>query len=113
MNPLNISELTSYGDSSNLNSTDYITKKIKITNNSSEHIDNIKLTIDTSKLPVLSQTIIRDRGSLGFDPSIPLIELGNLSPQESLYIEYKIPSSNLSSSLLSCISISFNKLHKG
>ena len=109
MNPLTISELTGYDDFST--ATHFITKKIKITNKSPNYLQNIKLTISNSCFNILNPTIIRERGCLSFDSNTSLLELGNLSPKESLYLEYKLDSSIIVSSLLPYISITFNQIN--
>ena len=94
-NYLTISEITENLD---INKPELINKRLKITNTSTQFINNIQLIIDADKLPICEKSIIRTRGSLSLDPSIQCLELGNLAPNETAYFEYKFHSpSNLSS----------------
>ncbi|MBE6023212.1 MAG: hypothetical protein E7231_08270 [Cellulosilyticum sp.] len=95
-------------------SSHYIHGQLKITNVSSDYIQNLKLMIDDKEHMLLEQLVSRERGSLTFPPSTVCLELGNLAPNESAYFEYKC---NLSSSttisqseplsFTQCLSISY------
>lgn len=80
---------------------------IKITNTSENFIHDVRLTIQSDQLPIFEEAVIRQRGSLSFDPSIQCLELGNLAPFESAYFEYKFLSPTSTSSLCDHFSISY------
>ncbi len=83
--------------------------QIKITNTSNQFINNLKLCIDTNTLPLVEQTIIRDRGALCYSENSHMLELGNLAPDETALFEYqyKTGSEQLEHSLLSHIHFSY------
>lgn len=105
MNSLEVTKLVSqtYDPASKL-----IHEKIKITNVSSDYIHNLTLLIDDKDHALVEQLVIRNRGSLSFEPAITLLELGNLAPDESAYFDYKY-ASDKSSSFTDHISLTYNK----
>ena len=84
-----------------------VSNLLKITNTSTDFINNIKLTIDADKLPICEEVIIRQRGALSFDPTTQCLELGNLAPNETAYFEYKFISPSSLTSLSDHFLISY------
>ena len=69
-----------------------IDNEIVITNTSLHPLTNIKLTLEGQDFSILSQSLIRERGSMEFSPHQNYLEIGNLEPQESAYFEYSFSS---------------------
>ncbi|MDF2879315.1 MAG: hypothetical protein K0S30_2411 [Clostridia bacterium] len=84
-----------------------IKAQIKITNTSDSYINNLKLIIEPKEIAILEQCIIRQRGSLSFDPIVNNLEVGNLAPDESAYFEYAFKPSSSAASLLDQMHISY------
>lgn len=90
MNPLiKITEVTK-----NIPGSDHpvCLNELKITNVSSQYLNNLKLVINPDDACILEQFVRRERGSLAFAPDTTCLELGNLAPDESAYFEYKFTS---------------------
>lgn len=101
---LSIAEFTKTCDPSQ---PQLVSNLLKITNTSTNFINNIRLTIHTDKLPICEEAIIRQRGALSFDPSTQCLELGNLAPNETAYFEYKFLSPTSLTSLCDHFLISY------
>ncbi|WP_054742689.1 hypothetical protein [Cellulosilyticum ruminicola] len=81
--------------------------QIRITNTSSQFINNLTLNINASDFPFIEQTIIRKRGSLSYDKIQLTLELGNLAPNETALFEYKYPDTFTSYTLLTHLEFSY------
>ena len=94
--------------------THLVHEQIKITNISTDYINNLKLIIDDKDHALVEQLVTRERGSLSFSPTTTCLELGNLAPNESAYFEYKYtPPSNLAPlSFTEHISLTYNDSHQ-
>lgn len=88
--------------------TKLIHEQIKITNVSTDYINNLKLIIDDKDHALLEQLVTRQRGSLSFSPSTTCLELGNLAPEESAYFEYKY-NATTNTAFSSNISLTYNE----
>lgn len=90
-----------------LTATTLIKNQIKITNTSNSYINNLELHIDRKNIPILEQSIIRSRGELSFEPSITSLEVGNLAPAETAYFEYKLMTTDDTTTLSPHITLSY------
>lgn len=84
-----------------------VSKQIKITNTSTDYINDLKLIIHGHELNILAQSVTRLRGSLSFDSDTQCLNLGNLAPNETAYFEYQFLSPSNLSSLSSHFSICY------
>lgn len=80
-------EITDFSYSSD---SDCLNGGFKITNVSSDYINDLKLIIEDQEHALLEQLVTRERGSLSFPLDVACIELGNLAPNESAYFKYKL-----------------------
>ncbi|MBP3888810.1 MAG: hypothetical protein J6F30_14370 [Cellulosilyticum sp.] len=92
--------------------TGLIHERLKITNISSDYINNLKLIISDQEHALLEQQVTRERGSLSFEPTTSCLELGNLGPDESAFFEYKYSSKSLPTSFTDCISLTYGDADK-
>lgn len=67
---------------------------IRITNRTDKPLTNIKLTFEELGITISEYKIIRERGSLSYTPPLNFIELGNLFPDESAELCFKIEPSD-------------------
>ena len=88
--------------------TGLIHEQLKITNISSDYINNLKLIIEDQEHALLEQQITRERGSLSFSPTTTCLELGNLAPEESAIFEYKYNAGSLPNSFTNHISLTYS-----
>lgn len=72
------------------NRVDYIEGAIKLTNNTTEMVQNIILSFETLPQNLLECKVVRERGSLCFGATESSIPLGNLYPEEIAYLYCKI-----------------------
>lgn len=72
------------------NTNEYIEGSIKLINNSSEMLQNIKFSFETIPLNLLECKVVRERGALCFSAPEADIELGNLYPEEIAYLYCKV-----------------------
>lgn len=61
---------------------------IKITNISDTMLNDVTLYLPDIKNQLASLMVVRERGSLSFNPDIDKICLGNLYPEETAYLYY-------------------------
>lgn len=88
--------------------TGLIHEQIKITNISSEYVNNLKLIIEDRQHVLCEQQVKRERGELSFSPTTTCLELGNLAPSESAVFDYKYSSKTLPSFFAHHISLTYS-----
>lgn len=103
MNKIQITKIPASDLSSAIGSQQY-----KITNISTDYVNDLKLIIDDHDHLLLEQFVKRERGSLSFSPEITCLELGNLAPEESAYFEYKLSNPNALPSFHEQISLTYD-----
>lgn len=94
-------------ESTSCNENNLLTVQLVITNTSNDYITNVMLTRSDTDLSLLSQQIIRQRGSLSLDPSAKELAIGNLAPDESAYLEYQLPKNQTRQALTSHINVTY------
>lgn len=72
---------------------------IRIINKTDQPLTNIRLIFEDFNINILEYKIVRERGSLSYTPPLNFIELGNLFPDESAELYFKIAPSHTDSPL--------------
>ncbi len=109
MKPLEITEVFSKTYDT---ATGLIHEQLKITNISSDYINNLKLIIKDKEHALLEQQITRERGSLSFSPTTTCLDLGNLAPEESAFFEYKYSPKSIPTSFTNYISLTYSDVNE-
>lgn len=105
MKPL---EITEFFSQTHDTAKGLVHEQLKITNISSEYINNLKLIIEDEGHILHEQEITRERGSLSFAPTTTCLELGNLAPEESALFEYTYSATSLPSFFAHHISLTYS-----
>ncbi|MEG0013781.1 MAG: hypothetical protein RSD26_02330 [Cellulosilyticaceae bacterium] len=67
---------------------------IRIINKTNQPLTNIRLIFEDFNINISEYKIVRERGSLSYTPPLNFIELGNLFPNESAELYFKIDPSD-------------------
>ncbi len=88
--------------------TTLMDNELIITNTSGLTLNNIKISLEGKDYSILSQSIIRERGTFNFPPYQNCLEVGNLAPEESAYFKYTCSSINNLVSLAGNLILTYN-----
>ncbi len=84
-----------------------IDNEIIITNTSPYPLNNIRLSLEGQDFSILSQSIIRERGTMDYPPHQNYLDIGNLEPEETAYFEYSFSSTKSLVSLASSLVLTY------
>ena len=81
--------------------------QVQITNASDAYINNLKLIIAAKNIQLTEECVVRQRGSLCFDPGTDELMVGNLAPNETACFEYSFTPLENNISLSSQMTVSY------